>query len=70
FAGGTADAREWWETLPISGDKRPLKTLAIVLLSIVSHAAEVERLFSDLSGIQGVKRCNFTVPTFETLGEL
>jgi hypothetical protein len=70
FAGGTADAREWWDALPISGDKRPLKTLAIVLFSVVPHAAEVERLFSGLSGIQGVKRCNFTVPTFEILGKL
>ncbi|KAF7348928.1 DUF659 domain-containing protein [Mycena venus] len=70
FAGGTADAKEWWEGLPISGSKNPLKTLAVVLFSVVPHAAEVERLFSGLSRIQGVKRCNFTVPTFEALGKL
>ncbi|KAG2368929.1 hypothetical protein BDR07DRAFT_1198175, partial [Suillus spraguei] len=44
--------------------------LAITLFSIVPHAADVERLFSDLGGIQGVKRCNLTVRTFETLGKL
>ncbi|KAK7045151.1 ribonuclease H-like domain-containing protein [Favolaschia claudopus] len=70
FAGSTADAKEWWEGLPISGEKNPLKVLAITLFSIVPHAAEVERLFSGLSGIQGVKRCNLSVPTFESLGKL
>ncbi|KAK7039668.1 DUF659 domain-containing protein [Favolaschia claudopus] len=82
FAGSTADAKEWWDIrklahlgsarigLPISGEKNPLKVLAITLFSIVPHAAEVERLFSGLSGIQGVKRCNLSVPTFESLGKL
>ncbi|KAG2366650.1 hypothetical protein BDR07DRAFT_1273829, partial [Suillus spraguei] len=36
------------------------------LFSIVPHAADVERLFSDLGGIQSVKCCNLTVRTFET----
>ncbi|KAJ6628795.1 hypothetical protein B0H10DRAFT_2209241 [Mycena sp. CBHHK59/15] len=70
FAGGTKDARAWWEALPISGEEQPLKTLAIVLFSVVPHAAEVERLFSGLSGVQGVKRCNLSVPTFKILGKL
>ncbi|KAJ6568055.1 hypothetical protein DFH09DRAFT_872183, partial [Mycena vulgaris] len=70
FAGGTKDALTWWESLPISGDMRPLKTLVIVLFSVVPHAAEVEHLFSGLSGVQGVKRCNLSVPTFEILGKL
>ncbi|KAJ6566450.1 hypothetical protein B0H19DRAFT_1209599 [Mycena capillaripes] len=70
FAGGTTDAKEWWEGLPISGEAHPLKTMAIILFSIVPHAAEVERLFSGLAGIQGVKRCNFTLPTFESLGNM
>ncbi|KAJ6613697.1 hypothetical protein B0H10DRAFT_1692666, partial [Mycena sp. CBHHK59/15] len=48
----------------------PLKTLAITLFSVVPHAVEVECLFSCLSGIQGVKHCNLTVSTFETLGKL
>lgn len=56
--------------MPISADQHPLKTLAIVLFSVVPHAAEVEHLFSGLSGIQGVKRCNLSVPTFEILGKL
>ncbi|KAJ7602520.1 ribonuclease H-like domain-containing protein [Mycena rosella] len=70
FSGSSKDARTWWESLPVSGDDRPLKTLAIVLFSVVPHAAEVERLFSGLSGVQGVKRCNLSVPTFEILGKL
>ncbi|KAG2360242.1 hypothetical protein BDR07DRAFT_1290106, partial [Suillus spraguei] len=44
--------------------------LAITLFSIVPHVADVEQLFSDLGGIQGVKCCNLTVRTFETLGKL
>ncbi|KAG2071130.1 hypothetical protein BDR04DRAFT_1016808, partial [Suillus decipiens] len=47
-----------------------LKTLVITLFSTVPHVADVEQLFSDLSGIQGVKHCNLTVCTFETLGKL
>ncbi|KAJ6628792.1 hypothetical protein B0H10DRAFT_1940177 [Mycena sp. CBHHK59/15] len=54
---------------PFAGEQ-PLKTLAIVLFSVVPHAAEVERLFSGLSGVQGVKRCNLSVPTFKILGKL
>jgi hypothetical protein len=47
-----------------------LKTLAIVIHTIVPHAADVERLFSDLGGTQSVKHCNLSVETFETLGKL
>jgi hypothetical protein len=57
FVGGCADAMEWWSSLPISSKQHPLKTLAITIFSIVPHAAEVERLFSDLGGVQGVRRC-------------
>ncbi|KAG2368985.1 hypothetical protein BDR07DRAFT_1348777 [Suillus spraguei] len=70
FAGGQANGKDWWENLPISAKTHPLKTLAITLFSIVPHAANVERLFSDLGVIQSVKRCNLTVRTFETLGKL
>jgi hypothetical protein len=70
FEGAQADGKAWWESLSVSQEKHPVKTLAIKLLSIVPHAAEVERLFSDLTGVQGVKRCNLTVPTFEKMGKL
>ncbi|KAJ8582931.1 hypothetical protein M405DRAFT_692843, partial [Rhizopogon salebrosus TDB-379] len=70
FAGGQSNGKDWWESLPISARTHPLKTLAVTLFSIVPHAAEVEQLFSDLGGIQGVKHCNLTVHTFETLGKL
>lgn len=70
FIGGEWDARAWWEGLEISLDKHPLKSLAITIHSVVPHSADVERLFSDLGGVQGVKRCKLTVHTFETLGKL
>jgi hypothetical protein len=47
-----------------------LKAFAIIILSIVPHAAEVERLFSDLGGMQSVKRCNLSVNTFQTLSKI
>jgi hypothetical protein len=69
FAGGQADGLDWWENLPISAESHPLKALAITILSIVPHTADVERLFSQLGGTQSVKRCNLAVDTFETLGK-
>ncbi|KAJ7686162.1 hypothetical protein B0H17DRAFT_1137026 [Mycena rosella] len=51
FGGGSRDALDWWEG--ISKDKHSgIRILAIFLASIVPHAADVERLFSDLGGIQ------------------
>jgi len=70
FTGQEKNSLAWWQALPISGNLRPLKALAIVVFSIVPHAGDVERLFSDLGGIQGTRRCNLTVSTFETLGKL
>jgi len=70
FTGGSTDAKEWWSNLAVTGSKCPLKRFAIVIFSIVPHAAEVERLFSSLGGIQGVKRSRLTVPHFEALGKL
>lgn len=70
FAGSSTDGLDWWENLEIPGKKHPLKGFAITILSIVPHSAEVERLFSDLNGVQGVKHCNFNVDTFENLGKL
>ena len=60
FTGQERDSLAWWKALPISGKLRPLKALAIVVFSIVPHAGDVERLFSDLGGIQGTRR-NLTV---------
>ena len=42
----------------------------ITLLSIVPHSAEVERLFSNLGGVQCVECRNLSVCTFETVGKL
>ncbi|KAG2062453.1 hypothetical protein BDR04DRAFT_1165209 [Suillus decipiens] len=39
-------------------------------LSAMKLAESYKRLFSDLGGIQNVKRCNLTVRTFDTLGKL
>ena len=70
FVGGHRNSLEWWENLPVSSDKYPLKALAITLLSVVPHAAEVERLFSSLGGIQTPTRNNLALNNFETLGKL
>lgn len=42
FVGGQADGLDWWESLPILSKSHPLKSLAITLLSIVPHSADVE----------------------------
>ncbi|KAG2336964.1 hypothetical protein BDR05DRAFT_978652 [Suillus weaverae] len=70
FAGSQADGLAWWENLPINSDTHPLKSFAIIILSIVPHAAEVEQLFSDLGGTQSAKCCNLSVGTFEALGKI
>ena len=56
FTGSQAQGLDWWETLPISSEAHPLKTLAIFILSVVPHSADVECLFSDLGGTQSVVR--------------
>ena len=70
FAGGIADARAWWNGLPITHGQCPLKAMAVRIFSIVPHAAEIERLFSDLGGVQSPRRCRLSVPHMETLGIL
>lgn len=70
FSGGKSDARDWWETLNIDSTRHPLKLLAMKISLIVPHSAEVERLFSDLGGVQGVRRSRLTVSRFEALGKL
>ena len=69
FAGGNRQALTWWELLA-NGESHPLRALAVALFSIVPHAAEVERLFSCLGGVQTAKRCNLAVDTFEALGKI
>jgi hypothetical protein len=54
FNGSDRNALKYWENLTVSGKNYPLKRLAITLFKIVPHSAEVERLFSNLGGIQGV----------------
>lgn len=70
FSGGLADGQAWWENMAVTASSRPIKSMAIILFSVVPHAAEVERLFSDLASIEGDKRTNFNVDTLLTLGRL
>ena len=70
FEGGTSNGLDWWNGLPIKVSDYPLKSMGIRILSIIPHAAEVERLFSNLGHIQGARRCNLTVPHMQTLGGL
>jgi len=70
FEGGASNGLDWWEGLSIKASDCPLKSMGIRILSIIPHAGEVERLFSNLGHIQGVRRCNLTVPHMQTLGSL
>ncbi|KJA25135.1 hypothetical protein HYPSUDRAFT_183073 [Hypholoma sublateritium FD-334 SS-4] len=70
FSGGKADGKDWWESLVCNVTDHPLKALSIKLFSIVPHAAEVERFFSNLGGIQSVKRSRLTVAHMQTFGML
>lgn len=42
FSGAAKDGLDWWESLPVTAEEHPLKVLAIILFSIVPHAADVE----------------------------
>lgn len=70
FASSQPDALEWWESLTISSQEHPLKALAVILHSIVPHAAEVEHLFSALGMVQTARRAGLDVNTFEALGKM
>ena len=70
FEGGTSNGLDWWKELPVKSSDHPLKSMGMRILSIVPHAGEVERLFSNLGHIQGARRCNLTVSHMETLGSL
>ncbi|KAJ7246219.1 hypothetical protein C8J57DRAFT_1523749 [Mycena rebaudengoi] len=49
---------------------REIRTLAIVLASIIPHAADVERLFSDLGGTQTPHQNGMTVDHMEKYGKI
>jgi len=70
FQGGKSDGRDWWKSLLVNVTSHPLKAMAIKLFSIVPHAGEVERFFSNLGGVQSVKCSHLTVSHMETLGML
>ncbi|KAJ7133924.1 ribonuclease H-like domain-containing protein [Mycena crocata] len=69
FAGGAKNAREWWEAIPRDSHEG-IRSLAIVLASIVPHSADVEHLFSDLGGIQTPRRSSMAVDTMEKSGKV
>ena len=70
FEGGHADAKKWWIDLYDRHQDYPLRKMAIIIFSLTPHSADVERLFSNLGGIQGVRRSRLSVDMFETLGRL
>lgn len=70
FTGGTANAKDWWAGLIVDAADYPIKSLSLRIFSIVPHAAEIERLFSDLGGFHTPRRCRLTVAHMETLGVL
>ncbi len=70
FAGGIANAKEWWSSPIIKADMHPLKSMAIRVFSIVPHSAEIERFFSDLAGVNSPRRSRLTIEHMEVLGLL
>jgi hypothetical protein len=69
-SGGQADVLNWWETLPVSAKRCPLKAFTVIIHSIIPHAANIEHYFSGLGGVQSMKCCNLSVQTFESLSKL
>lgn len=70
FSGANKDGLTWWQNLPISSEDHPLKAFTIMMLSIVGHVGNVERLFSDLGMTQSPRHCNLKIETFEMLGKI
>ncbi|KAJ6611955.1 ribonuclease H-like domain-containing protein [Mycena sp. CBHHK59/15] len=68
FSGKATDAIEWWAAIP--KQHSGIKTLAVVLHSIVPHSADVEHLFSELGGIQSPQRNGWLVDTMEKVGRI
>ncbi|KAF8989513.1 ribonuclease H-like domain-containing protein [Cyathus striatus] len=67
FDGGDADAKVWWNRII---GFHPLKVFALKIAAVISHAAEVERFFSNLGGVQSVKKSRLTVSHLASLGML
>jgi hypothetical protein len=70
FTGGFNIASDWWRNLAVIDTQHPLRVFALLILSVVPHSAEVERLFSNLGSVQSVRRSSLSVDTLETLGTL
>jgi hypothetical protein len=70
FEGGLPNTEDWWRHRPVTAEQCPLKAMAMILHAIVPHAAEIERLFSDLGKTQGDSRSNLNVTTIRSLGRL
>ncbi|KAJ7331036.1 hypothetical protein DFH08DRAFT_940241 [Mycena albidolilacea] len=69
FSGGSKDAKGWWEDVP-AGKHEGIRSLGIILASIVPHSADVERLFSDLGQTQTPHRKGMTVDHMEKYGKI
>ncbi|KAG1846896.1 hypothetical protein F4604DRAFT_1958802 [Suillus subluteus] len=66
FAGGQANGLSRWKNLPINCEIHPLKAVSVTIISIVRHAGEVERTFSDFGTTQSTRpRQNSAVKTAE-----
>ncbi|KAJ7120599.1 ribonuclease H-like domain-containing protein, partial [Mycena crocata] len=68
FSGKENDAKDWWDGIP--AQHAGIRALATVLHSIVPHSADVERLFSDLGGIQSPHRNGWLIETMEKAGRI
>ncbi|KAJ6614046.1 hypothetical protein B0H10DRAFT_1950965 [Mycena sp. CBHHK59/15] len=69
FSGGQRNARDWWEDVP-KENHDGIRSMGIVLACIVPHSGDVERLFSDLGGIQTPRRNSMTVANMEKTGKI
>ena len=67
---GRSNPVQWWDRLSVVDLAHPLRMFAILILSIVPHAAEVERLFSNLGGVQSVRRSRMTIEVLSMLGTI
>lgn len=67
---GRSDPHQWWDRLTVVDTAHPLRVFALLMHSIVPHAAEVERLFSNLGGVQSPRRSCLTVEVLGMLGTI
>jgi hypothetical protein len=69
-AGGEAwSCRSWWKSI-CTHNSKILVHLAILLLDIVPHAAEPERLFSLLKWFNSATRVNISVETLAMMATI